>query len=64
MTIDINNLPDLLVPREVAQIFKVTILTIRRWSFNGTLPFVRINTRGYRRYTKEAVLKLLEKRNG
>jgi DNA-binding transcriptional MerR regulator len=48
--------PDLLTTNEVAKIFRVTPLTIKRWGNRGTLRFIRINSRGDRRYQKAAVL--------
>ena len=57
--ISINNLPDLLTVREVAQILRVSSLTIKRWGKRGKLPAIRINSRGDRRYKKEAVMWLL-----
>lgn len=57
--IDIDNLPDLLTVREVAELLRVSPLTIKRWGKKGKLPPIRINSRGDRRYKKEAVLWLL-----
>ena len=57
--IDINDLPDLLTVREVAELLRVSPLTIKRWGKRGKLPPIRINSRGDRRYKKEAVLYLL-----
>ncbi len=57
--LDINNLPDLLTVREVAELLRVSPLTIKRWGKRGKLPPIRINSRGDRRYKKEAVLYLL-----
>ena len=57
--ISIENLPDLLTVREVAQILRVSPLTIKRWGKRGKLPAIRINSRGDRRYKKEAVMYLL-----
>ncbi len=57
--ISIDNLPDLLTVREVAEILRVSPLTIKRWGKRGKLPAIRINSRGDRRYKKEAVLYLL-----
>lgn len=57
--ISIDNLPDLLTVREVAEILRVSPLTIKRWGKRGKLPAIRINSRGDRRYKKEAVLWLL-----
>lgn len=57
--LDINNLPDLLTVREVAVLLRVSPLTVKRWGKRGKLPAIRINSRGDRRYRKEAVLWLL-----
>ncbi len=57
--IDITNLPDLLTVREVAELLRVSPLTIKRWGKRGKLPPIRINSRGDRRYQKKAVLYLL-----
>jgi excisionase family DNA binding protein len=58
-TIRLEDLPDLLTVREVAEILRVSPLTIKRWGKRGKLPAIRINSRGDRRYRKEAVLWLL-----
>ena len=57
--VSIENLPDLLTVREVAELLRVSPLTIKRWGKRGKLPAIRINSRGDRRYKKEAVLYLL-----
>jgi len=57
--LSLNSLPDLLTVREVAEILRVSPLTIKRWGKRGKLPAIRINSRGDRRYKKEAVLWLL-----
>lgn len=57
--ISLENLPDLLTVKEVANILRVSPLTIKRWGKRGKLPAIRINSRGDRRYKKEAVLWLL-----
>jgi len=57
--LDIKNLPDLLTVREVADLLRVSPLTIKRWGKRGKLPAIRINSRGDRRYKKGAVLWLL-----
>ena len=56
---DLSKLPDLLTVREVADILRVSPLTIKRWGKRGKLHAIRINSRGDRRYKKEAVLWLL-----
>lgn len=58
-TLKLDELPDLLTVREVAEILRVSPLTIKRWGKRGKLPAIRINSRGDRRYKKEAVLWLL-----
>jgi len=58
-TLNLNNLPDLLTVSEVAQLLRVSTLTIKRWGKRGKLPAIRINSRGDRRYKKESVLWLL-----
>jgi len=55
----LDSLPDLLTVREVAELLRVSPLTIKRWGKRGKLPAIRINSRGDRRYKKEAVLWLL-----
>lgn len=57
--VKLDDLPDLLTVREVADILRVSPLTIKRWGKRGKLPAIRINSRGDRRYKKEAVLWLL-----
>lgn len=55
----LEDLPDLLTVREVSELLRVSPLTIKRWGKRGKLPAIRINSRGDRRYKKEAVLWLL-----
>ena len=57
--IKLEDLPDLLTIREVSGLLRVSPLTIKRWGKRGKLPAIRINSRGDRRYKKEAVLWLL-----
>lgn len=57
--IKLDDLPDLLTVREVAELLRVSILTIKRWGKRGKLTPIRINSRGDRRYKKEAVLWML-----
>ena len=55
----LEELPDLLTVREVADVLRVSPLTIKRWGKRGKLSAIRINSRGDRRYKKEAVLWML-----
>lgn len=57
--LNLKDLPDLLTVREVADLLRVSPLTIKRWGKRGKLTPIRINSRGDRRYKKEAVLWLL-----
>ncbi|MFH0979514.1 MAG: helix-turn-helix domain-containing protein [Candidatus Roizmanbacteria bacterium] len=57
--ISLSDLPDLMTIREVAELLRISPLTIKRWGKKGKLPAIRINTRGDRRYRKEVVLRLL-----
>lgn len=57
--IKLDDLPDLLTVREVAELLRVSVLTIKRWGKRGKLTPIRINSRGDRRYKKEAVLWML-----
>lgn len=57
--ISLEDLPDLLTIREVADLLRVSPLTIKRWGKKGKLPAIRINSRGDRRYKKDIVLRLL-----
>lgn len=57
--LSLDNLPDLLTVREVAELLRVSPLTIKRWGKRGKLPAIRINSRGDRRYRKQSVLYLL-----
>ena len=57
--VSINDLPDLMTFREVADLLRVSPLTVKRWGKKGKLPAIRINSRGDRRYKKEVVTRLL-----
>lgn len=59
-----DELPDLLTVKEVAAFLRVSPLTIKRWGKKGKLPAIRINSRGDRRYKKEAVLWLVGEMRG
>lgn len=57
--VSMDDLPDLLTIREVADLLRVSPLTIKRWGKKGKLPAIRINSRGDRRYRKSVVTRLL-----
>lgn len=54
---------NLLTVREVANIFRVSTLTIRRWSDKGVLPAIKINKRGDRRFSPEDINLIVENRS-
>ena len=57
--VSLSDLPDLMTIREVADLLRVSPLTIKRWGKKGKLPAIRINSRGDRRYKKEVITRLL-----
>jgi excisionase family DNA binding protein len=57
--VSLQDLPDLMTIREVAQLLRVSPLTIKRWGKKGKLPAIRINSRGDRRYKKDVITRLL-----
>ena len=57
--VSLSDLPDLMTIREVADLLRISPLTIKRWGKKGKLPAIRINSRGDRRYKKEVILRLL-----
>lgn len=54
-----DDLPELLTIEEVANLLRVSKITLKRWGKSGKLPALRINSRGDRRYRKEDVLRFL-----
>ncbi len=51
--------PTYMTIREVADLLRVSQLTVKRWSNKGDLACVRINSRGDRRYLRSEINKLL-----
>ena len=47
-----NDLPDLLRVREVAELLRISNLTVKRWCNKGKIKAIRINSRGDRRIAK------------
>lgn len=52
--------PNLLTLKDVSKILHVHANTLRNWERTGFISAVRIGRRGDRRFTKEAVNKILE----
>lgn len=57
--LSLQEMPDLLTIEEVANLLRVSKITLKRWGKKGKLPAIRINSRGDRRYKKEEVLRFL-----
>ena len=43
-----EKMPNILIEKEVAEIFRVPQSTIREWRIQGRLPAIRLPGRGYR----------------
>jgi len=59
--VQLNNLPEILTLPEVAELFRVSKLTIKRWGKAGHIKFMRINSRGDRRYKKEDIINYINR---
>lgn len=57
---NLDNAPYLLTVREVAFVFHVSPLTIKRWDKKKKLVSIRINERGDRRFKRTDAEKLLK----
>lgn len=57
----LKDYPEVLTIREVADILRVSPITLKRWEKKGKIQSIRINSRGDRRYTKQQILALLGK---
>lgn len=56
-----QNYPDMLTAREVAEIMRVDIKTVRAWVSSGELPSIPIGKREYR-IAKAALIEFIDKR--
>lgn len=61
MITNIEELPELLLINEVAELCRVSKLTIKRWEKKGKIKPIRINDRGDRRYKKEDIINFINK---
>ncbi len=57
-----EEIPELFTLEEACNMLKVHPNTLRQWDANGILPAIRIGEKQMRRYRKEDILKLLEKK--
>lgn len=60
-TVQIDNLPEFLTLREVAGIFRISVLTVKRMCKRGDMEFIRINTRGDRRFKKASIINFINR---
>lgn len=59
--ITFDNLPEMITTTEIARLFRVSPLTIKRWTKKGHIDYIVINSRGDRRFKRDDVLKLYNK---
>jgi len=52
--------PEILTIQEVAEIFNISIQTLRRWDYSGFLKAFRASPTQQRRYKKSDVIKYLQ----
>lgn len=60
INVSIDDLPELLVLREVAGLLRVSILTIKRMCKRKELEYVRINSRGDHRFKKQDIINFIK----
>lgn len=63
LNMNINQLPELLTPQEVADLFRVSKLTISRWEKRGHIKSIRVGPRGDKRFKKKHVLDIFNNGN-
>lgn len=57
-----TDIPELLTLKEACEILKCHPNTLRQWDKKGILPAIRIGERKARRYKKEDILKIIERK--
>ncbi|MEF3691714.1 MAG: helix-turn-helix domain-containing protein [Candidatus Moraniibacteriota bacterium] len=58
----IDSLPEILTLQEACEILNCHPNTLRNWDNEGTLKAIRFGKRGDRRYRKEDILAIINKR--
>lgn len=58
-----KEMPELLTLKEACDFLKVHPNTLRAWDAKGILPAIRIGTKRVRRYKKEDIMLLLNKKS-
>lgn len=62
--IKLSELPELLTLSEVSELFRISKLTLKRWGKAGKIKFIRINSRGDRRYYKQDIINYINSNHG
>jgi len=57
-----KNLPEILTLKEACEVLNCHPNTLRNWDNEGTLKAIRFGKRGDRRYRKEDILAIINKR--
>jgi len=58
----IDDLPEILTLQEACEVLNCHPNTLRNWDNEGTLKAIRFGKRGDRRYKKEDILKIFDKK--
>ena len=53
------HLHDIMTHREVAELLRVSQMTLKRWNKSGKINCIRINSRGDRRYLREEIDRII-----
>ena len=59
----LKEMPDIMGIREVAEILRVSVLTVKRMGKRGDIKFMRINSRGDRRYKRKDIINFINNQN-
>lgn len=60
---DTKDLPNILTMKQACELLNCHANTLRNWEKKGTLECIRFGNRGDRRFKKEDVLRLIQKKD-